>query len=91
MKLKQGKTFHVTVNLNSIVQHKIQIKKWNNKTFQYECKNYCTCRKYYSWNPSTCICEKSSVQWNYICYGYYIKKKTKTIATNVSLNSGDTK
>ena len=26
-----------------------------NKTCQYECKNYCKCKKDYSWNPSTCI------------------------------------
>ena len=26
---------------------------------QYECKNYHKCSKYYSWNPSTCICENS--------------------------------
>ena len=30
-------------------------QKWNNKTCQCECKNYCTCKKDYSWNPSACI------------------------------------
>ena len=34
-------------------------QKWNNKTCQYECKNYRTCKKDYSWNPSTCISENS--------------------------------
>ena len=34
-------------------------QKLNNKTWQCECKNYCKCKKYYSWNPSTCICENS--------------------------------
>ena len=34
-------------------------QKWNNKTCQCECKNYCTCKKDYSWNPSICICENS--------------------------------
>ena len=29
-------------------------QKWNNKTCQCECKNYCKCKKDYSWNPSTC-------------------------------------
>ena len=29
------------------------------KTCQCECKNYRTCKKEYSWNPSTCICENS--------------------------------
>ena len=32
-------------------------KKRNNKTCQCECKNYHKCKKDYSWNPSTCICE----------------------------------
>ena len=26
---------------------------------QCECKNYLTCKKDYSWNPSTCSCENS--------------------------------
>ena len=34
-------------------------QKWNNKTCQCECANYCTCEKDYSWNPSLCICENS--------------------------------
>ena len=25
------------INANSILQHVIQIKKWNNETYQYEC------------------------------------------------------
>ena len=32
-------------------------QKWNNKTCQCDFKNYCMCKKHYSWNPSTCICE----------------------------------
>ena len=36
-------------------------KKWNNKTFQCECKNYLVCKKDYSFNPRTCICENSSI------------------------------
>ena len=31
----------------------------NNKTCQCEYKNYHKCKKDYSWNPSTCICENS--------------------------------
>ena len=46
-------------NENSIVEHVIQIKKWNNKICQCECKNYNMCKKYYSWNTNTCICENS--------------------------------
>ena len=34
-------------------------QKWNNKTCQWECKNYCKCKEYYSWNPITFICENS--------------------------------
>ena len=34
-------------------------KKWNNETFQCECKNYLVCKKDYSFNPRTCICENS--------------------------------
>ena len=30
-------------------------QKWNNKTGQCEYKNYCTYKKDYSWNASTCI------------------------------------
>ena len=37
-------------NENSTVQYVIQIKKWNNKTFQCECKNYGTYTK-------DCSCE----------------------------------
>ena len=34
-------------------------QKWNNKTYQYECKNYRTCTKVYSCNPVTCFCANS--------------------------------
>ena len=30
-------------------------QKYNNKTFQCECKNFPKCEKYYSLNPSTYI------------------------------------
>ena len=32
-------------------------QKWNNEAYECECKNYPKCKKKYSWNPSTCICE----------------------------------
>ena len=35
---------------------------------QRECKHYHKCKKDYSWNPSTCICENSK----------YLKSITKT-------------
>ena len=44
------------VNANSIGQPVIHIKNGIKKC-QCECKNYRTCKKDYSWNPSTCICE----------------------------------
>ena len=44
-------------NFNSTTCNSNQ--KWNNKTCQCECKNYCTPEKDFSWNPSTCICENS--------------------------------
>ena len=34
-------------------------QKWNNKTCHCEFKNYRTCKKDHSWNPSKYICEKS--------------------------------
>ena len=43
--------------LNSTTYNSSQ--KWNNKTCQRECKNYHKCKKDYSWNPSTCICDNS--------------------------------
>ena len=41
------------VNANAIVQHVIQIKN-GTITCKCECKNYHTCKKDYSWNPSAC-------------------------------------
>ena len=71
-------------------------QKWNNKTCQYECKNYHKYEKDYSWNPSTCICEKrkhlKSVDDTSVtrCDEIVIitdnlsTKKTNTIATDVT-------
>ena len=36
-------------------------QKWNSKTRKRECKTYRKCKKDYSWNPSTCICENKKV------------------------------
>ena len=36
-------------------------QKWSNKRSQCGCKSYRKCRKSYSWNPSTCICENVSI------------------------------
>ena len=86
------------VNANSIVQHEIQIKKWNNNTCQCECKNYRQSKKVYSWNPSTCTYEnskylKSVVDTSVITYDEIISlmdvvstKNASTIVTNISIN-----
>ena len=55
-------------------------KKWNNKTFQYEWKSNCKCKKYYSWNPSTCICGTGIIT----VLDILSIKMTNTIATNVT-------
>ena len=36
-------------------------QKWNNKTSQCKCKNYRTCKKGYSCNPSKCIIYMRSI------------------------------
>ena len=81
------------VNANSVVQHIIQIKNG-----QCECKNYSTCKKDYSWNPSTCICEdskylKNCADTSVIEFDAIITvidilstKETNAIATNVTKN-----
>ena len=97
MKLKQLQNIlHVIVNANAIVQHIIEIKKWNNKACQCECKNYRKCKKDYSWNPSTHICENSKYLKNIadisvtecdkiiIAMDIVSTKKATTIATNVT-------
>ena len=66
------------------------------KTCQYECKIYLKCKKDYSWNPSSCICENSKYLKN-IAYASMIEcdeiisvmdivsaKMTYTIAGNVT-------
>ena len=53
-------------------------KKRNNETCQCECKNYRTCKKEYSWDPSTCICQNEEY-----LNGYCINKMINTVATNV--------
>ena len=46
-------------------------QKWNNETFQCECKNYRKCKEDYSWNPSKCIWEN----------GKYLKSIADTSVT----------
>ena len=57
IKVKLKRSYNCKCNFNSTVYNSNQ--KWNNKTYQCQCKNYRTCKKDYSWNPSTCICKNS--------------------------------
>ena len=71
-------------------------QNWSNKTCQYECKIYPKCKKDYSRNPSTCICENSKylksiadtsvTECNEIVIVMDIvsTKKTNTIEANVT-------
>ena len=55
-------------------------QNWNNDACQWECKKYRKCTNYYTWNPSTCVCENDKylkkycwyvckrVGWSYKCY-----------------------
>ena len=63
-------------------------QKYNNKTCQCECKSHHKYEKYYSWNPSTWICENSKylksigdtsviVYYEIISSGYCINKHDK--------------
>ena len=73
-------------------------QKWNNKTYQCECKNYPKCKKDYVWNSSTCICEtskylKSIADTSVIAcdeildvMDIVLTKTPNTIAKNVSIN-----
>ena len=78
-------------------------QKWNNETCQCECKNCRTYKKYYSWNPSTCIYEnskyiKSIADTSVIACDEIISvmdiastKMTNTIATYVSIKTHNQK
>ena len=104
MKLKQWQNiFHLTVNANSCNSCNScktcnSKQKWSDKTWQWECKNYRKCKKDYSWNPSTCICEnkylKSIVDISVtVCDEVIVvmnivsTKKTNAIATKVTITA----
>ena len=63
--LKQNKVKTMTKHISSDCKCKFNSttcnsnKKWNNETCRRERKNYRMCKKDYSWNPTTCICENS--------------------------------
>ena len=47
------------LKFNSAASHSNE--KWNINKYLCECKRYYTCKKYYSWNSSSCICEMVSI------------------------------
>ena len=51
-------------------------QKWNDDTYQCECKDYCTCKKDCSFNSTTCICENN--------------KYLKTIVDSLVIRSDET-
>ena len=69
-------------------------QKWNNKTCQWEIKNYRKWKNNYSWISSICICENSMYLKGItsvtkcdevvIVMDFASTKKTNTIATNVT-------
>ena len=73
-------------------------QKWNNETCQYACKNYCTCKRDSSWDPTTCICKNDkcfkmiSDDLKIVCdeiisvVDILSTKMIYTIATNVTKN-----
>ena len=104
MKLKQRQNiFHVIVNPSSIVQHVVQIKNGIIKYANVNVKIIVSAKKYYSWNPSTCIWESSkylkviSDHSKFLCeeiisvMDIASTKMTGTKATNLSINSDDLK
>ena len=63
----------------------------NSDKCQYACKKCCTCKKDYSWNPNTCICEnsnylKSIVDDSVIVYDEIINV-TESVSTNVTITT----
>ena len=93
-------SFDCKCKINSTTYNSNQ--KLNNKTCQCECKNCHKCKKDYSWNSSTCICENSKYLKSIAdtsvtecdevisVMDIVSTKMTDTIATNVSINC-DTK
>ena len=71
-------------------------QKWNNDICQCACKKHCTCKKYYSGNPSACINENSKQLKRYCWCSLIVfdeitnalnsvsRNPTNTISTNVT-------
>ena len=78
-------------------------QKWNNEIYQCECKNYCLCKKDYSWTSRTCICENDKylksiadtlvILCDEIIWITYIMSTNgaHAISINMSTNSDDKK
>lgn len=68
----------------------ISNKKWNNDICQCECKKYCTCKKYYSRNPSTCIDENRKQLKRYCWCSLIVFDKITNVTNSVSRNPTNT-
>ena len=57
-------TKHISCDFNANCTTCDPSQIWNNKTCQYKCKNYGTCKKDYNLNPSKRTCENSKyLRW----------------------------
>ena len=56
----------------------------NNETWQFECRNYCTCEKDHSWNPATCTWENGKYLGSIIGDSVIICDETISAADSVS-------
>ena len=65
-------------------------QKWNNKSCQFECKNYRKNKKDYSWNPSTFTCEKSKDLKRIADASVTEFNKIRIVMDNVSTRKADT-
>lgn len=68
----------------------ISNKKWNNDICQCECKKYCTFKKYYSRNPSTCIDENRKQLKRYCWCSLIVFDKITNVTNSVSRNPTNT-
>ena len=68
----------------------ISKQNWNNDICQCECKKYCTCKKCYSRNPSTCIDENSKQLKRYCWCSLVVFDKITNVTNIVSRNPTNT-
>ena len=79
----------MTLNVNSIVQHVIQIIC--NNGINVECKICCTCKKDYSSNPSTCIYNNNRYLKSFVVDSVIAFDEIINDADSVSTNVASTK